>query len=298
MLFWLSILSGGFMAEGWMNTIILPKINPRDIIHQFMLTCGLIFIPVSVAGSIGLLRRRDWGRKLVILAMILNFPFIMWIIARWISSPFDFGAIIMISIMFFIPVTGFVTSSIIILNRPQMKEVFKSQQGSSSKYIKILVPVILGISILAGIGLPLGYHYVSETIEAQKRIYDFNRYQGWWNDNKITDYSFKLTIAYGGYLDWEGFGGMREEGIEQSELIIEVRNGTPVSVIDIKDGQSSNMSVNQYSDTIPELFSIVDSFLKGTMSEDVTARINSSSELQLMDEVFEDIPFSVSGSYD
>jgi hypothetical protein len=293
---YLAILISQFLRLGWIFIIDLPAINPFEILFKFLLASALIFIPVSTISSIGLLQRRNWGRILSILSMILVVPLIILLITSY-STPFVVGWDIVIPVSFTIALLGVVTLIIIFLNSQRMKEVFKSQQNIPGKYNRIAVSIVLGIPVLLGLISPIGYHYISRIIETRQIIEDFNRNVNLWNQSKIKDYSYKIIIAYGGHSMWEGFGGISSGGNKQSELIVEVRNGKPASLKNFEDDQLIDMTAYQYSNTIPELFSIISSFLNGNVSEDVRIRINNSSELQKNENTLRQIPFSIAELY-
>ena len=82
-----------------------------------------------------------------------------------------------------------------------------------------------------------------------------------WQSNNITNYEFKLDLFFGGRETWEGFGGYSSGAEIKKSIIIKIHNGNTIEVTDNITGNLMRLDENQFSDSMPDLFVIIEDIL-------------------------------------
>jgi hypothetical protein len=146
---------------------------------------------------------------------------------------------------------------------------------------------------------------------------DLEQNKDLWQVNNQSDYSFKLEKVYGPMLEWDICGGFPmpdgeyvsgqplylDDCPRKTPVVIEVRDGIPVSVTDSSTGNPALAADYEYCDTIAELFTIIDDILysRGDSAINIQGdaiRQGEHNESLYYEHEMTDAPYSVWAEFD
>ena len=114
-----------------------------------------------------------------------------------------------------------------------------------------------------------------EETRIEQLIKNLENSQEKWISNNISSYKFNLEMLFGGHEMWEGFGGISSGATIKRLLSIKVYNGDTIEVTDNTTGNPVNISQNQYCDSMPELYIVIQDVLNGKDNSDLIFKANN-----------------------
>ena len=150
------------------------------------------------------------------------------------------------------------------------------------------IPVIVILALIALPYITIGSYYLYQRVDnaidnmryrhdekeriEQLRI-DLEENKEKWMSFDISDYEFTLDIYFGGESYWEENSHGRGHGSKESKsLHIDVSMGNTVNITDYSTGNSVSIVENQYCDSIPDLFTIIEDVLNRNDNQDLNLK--------------------------
>ncbi len=280
-LVWLAFWVSNLMQPGIsFFTHDFVYISWRSIMEISANIFGLVLIPTAISGFVGLMLKKEWGRRISLVSMVLIFLSTVMRFCSFISVYFFFSqflVLIIAALILNIPTI----LTIVYLTRSRVRAVFQSQPETGFRYELLLVSLVLGIPFLVitysafYINLlyrpateisdlfPSGKHYRDQQPDLLKN-------RELWASRTSGNYDFTLIIT----TDNSTIEGGLEK-IEAGEGLIAwcrigVRNNEVVSVTRL-GGPELDTAVIEHANTVPKLFDLLERLNKSSITDDLAS---------------------------